>query len=83
MVSAHFYVYVSAQVELEQVPARTVIGKTQMVTWKEAAPTIAAMRTDAREHFAKTGAKGGRELASYINITADGADAVVGKHQVT
>lgn len=68
------------QVELEQVSARTVIGKTQAITWNEAAPTIAAMRADAREHFARTGAKGGRELTSYINVTADGADAVVGNY---
>lgn len=75
--------YVSAQLELEQVPARTVIGKTQTITWKEAAPMIAAMRTDAREHFANTGAKGGREMASYINQTPDGAEAIVGNHKIT
>lgn len=57
---------------------RTVIGKTQTVTWKDLAPAITAMRAEAREHFASTGAKGGRELSSFLNQTAEGTDVLVG-----
>lgn len=67
---------------MEEVPARTVIGKTEYATWKDVAPVIARMRTDARQHFAATGAKGGRELSSYSAITAEGADVLVGMYGV-
>ncbi|CAM9252054.1 unnamed protein product [Scytosiphon promiscuus] len=66
-------------VELENVPARTMIGKTQSIALKDAAPAITAMRIEAREHFAKTeGAKGGREVTRFTNNTLDGADITVG-----
>lgn len=56
-----------------------MIGKTQSTTWKEVASVIAAMRTEAREHFANTdGAKGGREVTWFTNNTAEGADITVG-----
>lgn len=68
------------KVELEKVPARTMIGKTQSIAWKNVAPAIAAMRTEAREHFANTeGAKSGREVTWFTNNTAEGADITVGK----
>eukprot|EP00903_Cladosiphon_okamuranus_P006652 g6495.t1 len=65
-------------IELEQVPPRTVIGKTEYVTWGEVAPVIARMRAEAREHFAATGVEGGHELTSFSNITPEGGDVLVG-----
>lgn len=71
--------FLCTQIELEEIPARTVIGKKEYVTWGEVAPVIARMRTDARQHFAATGAQGGRELTSFFDIKPDGADVLVGK----
>lgn len=73
----------SSQIELEQVPTRTVIGKTQSVTWGEVAPVITKMRANARRHFTDTGVQGGRELTSFFNQTAEGADVLVGEHATT
>lgn len=73
-------VFLCSQIEMEEVPARTVIGKTEYATWKDVAPVIARMRTDARQHFAATGVKGGSELSSFSGITAEGADVLVGKN---
>ena len=67
-----------SQIDLEKVPSRFLIGKTQSIKWSTIAPSIAAMRTEARERFAATGAKGGREVSSYSNPTPDGADVTVG-----
>lgn len=36
------------------------------------------MRSDARARFSKTGAKGGREVTSFSNITHEGVDVTVG-----
>lgn len=55
-----------------------IIGQTQTIRWATVAPTIVAMRAEARERFSKTGAKGGREVSSYSKVTADGADVTVG-----
>lgn len=66
------------QIEPVDVPRRMVIGKTQSTKWSNVAPVVGAMRTEAREHFAKAGAKGGREVACYSNVSADGADVTVG-----
>lgn len=57
---------------------RTVIGKTRTVKWKDVGPATTAMRAEAREHFASTGAKGGRELSSFLNMTTAGVDVLVG-----
>lgn len=70
--------WLRSQIESEEVPIRTVIGKTETVTWAEVAPIIARMRGDARQHFASTGAQGGRELTSFLNQTPEGADVLVG-----
>ncbi|CAN0539578.1 unnamed protein product [Ectocarpus sp. 12 AP-2014] len=65
--------------ELEQVPPRTVIGKTQSTSWADVAPKIAAMRAEAREHFAQIpGAEGGRELTAFSNQNAESVDVTVG-----
>ncbi|CAN0394553.1 unnamed protein product, partial [Ectocarpus sp. 13 AM-2016] len=67
------------RMELEQVPPRTVIGKTQSTSWADVAPKIAAMRAEAREHFAQTpGAEGGRELTAFSNQNAESVDVTVG-----
>lgn len=67
--------------ELEQVPLRTVIGKTQSsISWTDVAPKIAAMRAEAREHFAQTpGAEGGREVTTFSNEGPETVDVTVGK----
>lgn len=66
------------QIELEQVPPRMMIGKSQSVMWSSVAPVVAALRVEARERFSKTGAQGGREVTSFYNITHDGGDVMVG-----
>ncbi|CAM9784474.1 unnamed protein product [Ectocarpus sp. 4 AP-2014] len=67
------------RMELEQVPPRTMIGKTQSTSWADVAPKIAAMRAEAREHFAQTpGAEGGRELTAFSNENAERVDVTVG-----
>ncbi|CAM9253288.1 unnamed protein product [Ectocarpus fasciculatus] len=67
------------RMELEQVPTRTVVGKTQSISWADVAPKIAAMRAEAREHFAQTpGAEGGREFTTFSNQTPEGAEVTVG-----
>lgn len=59
-------------------PSRIIIGKTQAIKWSTVSPSIGAMRTEARERFANTGAKGGREVSTFSNLTPDGADVTVG-----
>eukprot|EP00752_Nemacystus_decipiens_P009455 g8454.t1 len=65
-------------IEMEEVPARTVIGKTEYTAWKDVAPVIARMRADARQHFAATGVAGGRELSTFSGMTAEGVKVLVG-----
>lgn len=56
-----------------------IIGQTRSIKWATVAPSIAAnMRTEARELFSKTGAKGLHEVSTYSKVTADGADVTVG-----
>lgn len=55
-----------------------MIGQTQSIKWSTVALSIAVMRTEARERFSKTEAKGGREVTAFSNETPDGVDITVG-----
>lgn len=57
---------------------RMMIAKSQKVKWSSVSPVILKMREEVRERFAKTGAKGGREVSSFLNVTSEGANIFVG-----
>lgn len=78
MPSGHMSLNYISQLTVEQVPQNPVIGITKEVKWASVANSVAQMRAEVRERFAKTGAKGGRELATYVNLTPQGADVTVG-----
>ncbi|CAM9816963.1 unnamed protein product [Discosporangium mesarthrocarpum] len=55
-----------------------MVGQTRFIKWSDISPGIAKMRSEAMTRFKATGAKGGREVASYRKIDVMGAYVTVG-----
>lgn len=49
-------------------------GTGSFVKWSQAASVIAPIRVEARAKLTKSGAKLGKEILSFTNVTADGGE---------